>query len=38
MTNKIFIIRSHKIENGKIIENVNKNGDKYTRQKWDSVA
>lgn len=30
--------RPHKIENGKIIENVNKNGDKYTRQKWDSVA
>ncbi|MCR2098938.1 DNA cytosine methyltransferase [Campylobacter upsaliensis] len=30
--------RPHKIENGKMIENVNKNGDKYTRQKWDSVA
>lgn len=30
--------RPHKIENGIIIENANKNGDKYTRQKWDSVA
>lgn len=30
--------RPHKVINGKIIENVQKNGDKYTRQRWDSVA
>ena len=30
--------RPHKIVNGKIIENVNKNGDKYKRQFWDKVA
>lgn len=36
--NKEICKRPHKIENGMIIENANKNGDKYTRQKWDSVA
>lgn len=30
--------RPHRIIDGKIVENVQKNGDKYTRQKWDSVA
>ncbi|UTH15637.1 DNA cytosine methyltransferase [Macrococcus epidermidis] len=30
--------RPHKIINGEIIENVNKNGDKYKRQKWNKVA
>ncbi len=30
--------RPHQIRNGKIIENVNKNGDKYKRQYWDKVA
>ena len=28
----------HKIVNGKIVLNKNKNGDKYTRQFWDKVA
>lgn len=28
----------HKIENGKIIRNQNKNGDKYKRQFWDKVG
>lgn len=30
--------RPHKVENGKIIPNIKKNGDKYTRQCWDKVA
>ena len=30
--------RPHKIVNGKIIPNIRKNGDKYTRQFWDKVA
>ncbi|HHP7503749.1 TPA: DNA cytosine methyltransferase [Staphylococcus aureus] len=28
----------HKMVNGQIVFNVNKNGDKYKRQKWDKVA
>jgi len=30
--------KPHKIENGKIVININKNGDKYTRQEWNKVA
>jgi DNA (cytosine-5)-methyltransferase 1 len=30
--------RPHRIINGEIIQNVNKNGDKYTRQIWNKVA
>lgn len=30
--------RPHHICHGKIVPNVNKNGDKYTRQYWDKVA
>lgn len=30
--------RPHKVVNGKIIPNIRKNGDKYTRQFWDKVA
>ena len=30
--------RPHHIINGEIIQNVQKNGDKYTRQYWDKVA
>lgn len=30
--------RPHQIINGKIVPNKAKNGDKYTRQKWESVA
>ena len=30
--------RPHKIVNGKIVPNIRKNGDKYTRQYWDKVA
>lgn len=31
--------RPHKIDrNGNVIPNVNKNGDKYTRQNWDKIA
>ena len=30
--------RPHKVENGIIIPNIQKNGDKYTRQYWDKVA
>lgn len=30
--------RPHRIINGKIVKNVNKNGDKYKRQVWDKVA
>lgn len=36
--NKDVSKRPHKIVNGEIIENVNKNGDKYKRQYWDRVA
>lgn len=28
-------LRPHRIVNGKVIENIRKNRDKYTRQKWD---
>lgn len=30
--------RPHKIVDGKVIPNIRKNGDKYTRQHWDRVA
>lgn len=30
--------RPHKVVNGKIIPNIQKNGDKYTRQYWDKAA
>lgn len=30
--------RPHKVDNGKIVPNKNKNGDKYKRQYWDKVA
>ena len=30
--------RPHKIVDGQIVPNVNKNGDKYTRQRWNKVA
>ena len=30
--------RPHKVVNGKIVPNIRKNGDKYTRQFWDKVA
>lgn len=30
--------RPHKLVNGKIIPNIQKNGDKYTRQYWNKVA
>lgn len=30
--------RPHKVVDGKIIPNIRKNGDKYTRQYWDKVA
>ena len=33
--NKDPILRPHKLVNNKIIENVKKNRDKYTRQQWD---
>lgn len=36
--NKEINKRPHRIINGKIVENVNKNGDKYTRQRWEDVA
>ncbi len=36
--NKAENKRPHKIIDGKIVQNVNKNGDKYTRQYWDKVA
>lgn len=36
--NKEASKRPHQIKNGKIVENVNKNGDKYKRQYWDKVA
>lgn len=30
--------RPHRVENGIIVPNIQKNGDKYTRQYWDKVA
>jgi DNA (cytosine-5)-methyltransferase 1 len=36
--NKDPMERPHRVINGKIIPNVQKNGDKYTRQKWNKVA
>ena len=36
--NDDILNRPHKVINNQIIENVNKNGDKYTRQCWDKVA
>lgn len=36
--NKEINLKPHKIVNGEIILNVNKNGDKYKRQSWDKVA
>lgn len=36
--NKDPMLRPHRIVNGKIVFNVRKNGDKYTRQYWDKVA
>jgi len=30
--------RPHRVVDGKRVENVNKNGDKYTRQQWEKVA
>lgn len=30
--------RPHQIKDGEIVENVNKNGDKYKRQSWNKVA
>lgn len=36
--NKEISLKPHKIVNGEIILNVNKNGDKYKRQSWDKVA
>ncbi|EGO5053764.1 DNA cytosine methyltransferase [Enterococcus faecalis] len=36
--NEEFLKRPHRIVNGEIIPNVQKNGDKYTRQRWDVVA
>jgi cytosine-specific methyltransferase len=36
--NSNVLQRPHRIVDGKIIENVQKNGDKYTRQRWDAVA
>lgn len=36
--NKDIEKKPHTIINGKIVVNVNKNGDKYTRQYWDKVG
>lgn len=36
--NKDELNRPHRIVNGKIIQNKQKNGDKYTRQCWNKVA
>lgn len=36
--NKNKLKRPHRIINGEIVFNVNKNGSKYTRQYWDKVA
>lgn len=36
--NKDELKRPHKIVDGKIVPNIRKNGDKYTRQYWNKVA
>lgn len=36
--NKLPELRPHQIKNGIMVENVNKNGDKYKRQEWNKVA
>jgi len=36
--NKNIEDRPHQIKDGKIVENVKKNSDKYTRLRWDSVG
>ncbi len=36
--NKEAINRPHRIVDSKLIENTQKNGDKYTRQRWEAVA
>lgn len=36
--NKNIEDRPHQIKDGKIVENVRKNSDKYTRLRWDSVG
>lgn len=36
--NKDELKRPHKVVDGKIVPNLQKNGDKYTRQYWDKVA
>lgn len=36
--NSDILKRPHKVVDGKVVENVQKNGDKYTRQRWDAVA
>lgn len=36
--NKDGLKRPHKVVDGKVVPNIRKNGDKYTRQYWDKVA
>lgn len=36
--NEEVLKRPHKIVNGEVVPNVQKNGDKYTRQKWEGMA
>src|SRR5699024_3213576 len=36
--NKDLLKRPHRIIDNKVVPNVQKNGDKYTRQYWDKVA
>lgn len=36
--NKDELKRPHKVVDGKVVPNIRKNGDKYTRQYWDKVA
>ena len=36
--NKDELKRPHKVVDGKVVPNIRKNGDKYTRQCWDKVA
>jgi len=36
--NEDILKKPHKILDGKIVLNANKNGDKYTRQQWDKTA
>lgn len=36
--NKSLNFKPHRIIDGEVVLNVNKNGDKYKRQKWDKVA